>query len=73
MKMQQGMRGRLSQYLSAEQDIEVELTTKGTAIYDTFKFQQNGNADHGSYIPYIRAFFLPLKAIKAGLPRASGE
>ena len=53
MKMQRGMRGRLSQYLSAEQDIEVELTTKGTAIYDTFKFQQNGNADHGSYIPYI--------------------
>ena len=38
MKMQRGMRGKLSQYLSTEQDIEVELTTKGSAIYDCTAF-----------------------------------
>ena len=38
MEMQRGMRGRLSQYLTAEQDIEVELTTKGAAIYDCTAF-----------------------------------
>ena len=38
MEMQRGMRGRLSQYLTAEQDIEVELTTKGVAIYDCTAF-----------------------------------
>ena len=38
MEMQRGMRGKLSQYLSPEMDIEVELNITGTAVYDCAAF-----------------------------------
>ena len=38
MEMQRGMRGKLSQYLSPEMDIEVELNITGAAVYDYAAF-----------------------------------
>lgn len=38
MEIQRGMRGKLSQYLSPEMDIEVELNITGAAVYDCAAF-----------------------------------